>query len=76
MKKLTVSFRDVDKRSADRKGRHVGLWAAQIREMLANMKQKGVKPIHVFEYERDQDKPMKYIVPGLVYLNKACSDLK
>ncbi|WP_239063508.1 sugar phosphate isomerase/epimerase [Bacteroides sp. 51] len=65
-------FRDVDSEGKDVA---LGDGAAHIKEMLAYMYEKKATPILVFEYERDQEEPLKYIVPSLGFLNREATEL-
>lgn len=68
-------FRDVDR--CDKEGKDVALGegAAQIKELLTYLYEKGATPVIVFEYERDQDEPLKYVTPSVDYLHQLSKEL-
>lgn len=68
-------FRDVDR--CDKEGKDVALGegAAQIKELLTYLYEKGATPVIVFEYERDQDEPLKYVTPSVGYLHQLSKEL-
>jgi sugar phosphate isomerase/epimerase len=68
-------FRDVDRCDKNGKDVTLGEGAAQIKELLTYLNKKRATPIIVFEYERDQDEPLKYITPGVVYLRQLSKEL-
>ena len=68
-------FRDVDR--CDKEGKDVALGeeAAQIKELLTYLYEKRATPVIVFEYERDQDEPLKYVTPSVGYLHQLSKEL-
>ncbi len=68
-------FRDVDALGMDGRDVALGEGDARIQNMLEYMYAGGAAPILVFEYERDMDQPLKYIVPSVEYLKTISAEL-
>lgn len=54
-------LRDVDQRASSGKDVVLGQAAARISDAFLYMHSNGAEPLLVFEYERDQHEPLKYI---------------
>jgi sugar phosphate isomerase/epimerase len=53
----------------------LGEGIADIKGILSQVHQAGLKPLFSIEYERDFDNPMAQMVPSVNYFNKVCGEL-
>ncbi len=68
-------LRDVEAFGAGAKDVAIGDGQGRIGDMLTNMYAKGATPILVFEFERDQNEPLKYVIPSVEYLKTTSAKL-